>query len=203
MKKWLTLSALLLLAGCGGPAVVKMAVQESDGSTPGTRLVAMPDSFIDEAGRGEDPEVSRLTPWVEIDHASGMTGLMGLTLKRVVGDAEIFRTHTPRYLEVAPNNELRIKVADSVVVLRAMEGGKRWHVNKQDPGGFRTTTYFEEVRYQASADDMELLAKGPITHISASGKKGGASWPRQDRKLLPNYQPRLSEFHKTQIAPAL
>lgn len=203
MNKWVIGFAVLLLAGCGGPAVKQdMNVQESEGSTPGFRSLTMSAGWIDEAGRGEKPEISQLNPWVEIDRKSGMAGLMGVTLQRVVGDPEIFRTHAPRYLAVGVNDELHITVGDSVVVLRAMEESKRWHKNRQDSGGFRTTTYFEEARYQASAEDMELLAKGPISRISASGKKGGTYWPRQDRKLLPDYQGKFAEFHKTQIAPA-
>lgn len=197
MKKWLTWIAVLLLAGCGGPAD---NVKEVDVS--GTRLVMMSSGFIDEAGKGDDPEVSQLNPWIEIDRKTEVAGYMGVTLKRVVGDAEIFRTHAPRYLEVRANDELRITVGSAVVVLQAMDVSKRWHKNKQDAGGYKTTTYFEEVRYQGSASDMELLAKGPITRISASGKKGGTSWPRQERKILPDYQTKFTEFYKKQIAPA-
>lgn len=200
MKKWLAAMAVLFLAGCGGPAE---NVKDLDGSTPGTRLVKMSGGFIDEAGRGENPEVSQLNAWVEIDRKSGIAGYMGVTLYRVVSDPEIFRDHAPRYLGVAANDELRIRVGSGTVVLHAMEEGKRWHKNKVDVGGFRTTTYFEEVRYQASAADLELLAKGPIIGISASGKKGGTAWPRRDRKLLPEYQTHISEFYRSQIVPAL
>lgn len=200
MKKWLTGIAIVLLAGCGGPA---STVKESDGTTAGTRLVMMTGGYIDEAGKGENPDISQLNPWIEIDRKTDIAGYMGLSLKRVVGDAEIFRTHAPRYLEVRVNDELRITVGTATVVLHALEPSKRWHKNKQDAGGYRTTTYFEEVRYQGSASDMELLAKGPITYIAASGNKGGTYWPRQDRKILPGYQGQFSTFYKEQIAPAL
>lgn len=199
MKKWLTGIAILLLAGCGGPAG---NIKESEG-TAGSRLVTMTGGYIDEAGKGENPEVSMLNPWIEIDRKSGIAGYMGLSLTRVVGDPEIFRTHTPRYLEVGANDELRVTVGTATVVLHALEPSKRWHKNKQDAGGFKTTTYFEEVRYQGSASDMELLAKGPITRISASGPKGGITWPRQDRKILPEYQGQVATFYKEQIAPVL
>lgn len=199
MKKCLTGIAILLLAGCGGPS---STVKESE-TAAGTRLVMMAGGYVDEVGKGENPEITQLNPWIEIDRKSGIAGYMGLSLKRVVSDPEIFRTHAPRYLEVGVNNELRITVGTATVVLHAMEPSKRWHKNKQDAGGYKTTTYFEEVRYQGSASDMELLAKGPITYISASGNKGGTYWPRQDRKLLPGYQGQFSAFYKEQIAPAL
>lgn len=200
MKKWLTGIAILLLAGCGGPAG---NIKESDGASAGTRMVMMTGGYIDEAGKGENPDLSQLNPWIEIDRQSGIAGYMGLSLKRVVGDPEIFRTHAPRYLGVEVGDELRVTVGATTVVMQAVEVSKRWHKNQQDAGGFRTTTYFEEARFQAGASDMELLAKGPITRISVSGKKGGTVWPRQDRKLLPGYQSQVSAFYKEQIAPAL
>lgn len=201
MKKWITWLAVLLLAGCAnGPT--KVAVKESVGSTANSRLVMMATGFIDETRRGENPEISQLNPWIEFDRKSGVAGYMGVTLQRVVGDPEIFRTHAPRYIEAGVNDELQITAAGRTVVLRAMQESKRWHKNKQDAAGFRNTTYFEEVRYRASAAQMELLAKGPITRISASGKKGGASWPRPERKILPDYQPNFTAFYQQQIAPA-
>lgn len=200
MKKALTWIAILLLAGCGGPATT---VKETEGATAGSRLVMMSGGFIDEEGQGDAPEVSQLNPWIEIDRKSGIAGYMGVTLTRVVADPEIFRTHAPRYLEVGTNDELRISVGSSTVVLHAMGVSKRWHLNRQDVGGYRTTTYFEEVRYSGSTSDMELLAKGPITRISASGSKGGTYWPRPDRTILPGYQSQFSTFYKEQIAPAL
>ncbi|HEY0720169.1 MAG TPA: hypothetical protein VGE50_02835 [Gammaproteobacteria bacterium] len=201
MKKWMSWFAALLLAGCAnGPSGV--TVKESDGSSAASRLVMMTSGFIDEAGKGEEPEVSQLNPWIEIDRKSGIAGYAGVTLTRIVSDSEIFMTHAPRWLEAGKSHELRITVGGRSVVLHAMEEGTRWHKNRQD-SGFRNTTYFERVRYQASLADMELLAKGPITHISASGKKAGASWPRQERKILPEYQSKFTAFYQQQIAPAL
>lgn len=199
MKKWLTGIAILLLAGCGGQSG---SIKESETAT-GTRLLMMTGGYVDEAGKGENPDITQLNPWIEIDRKTGIAGYMGVALKRVVGDPEIFRTRTPRYLGIEAGDELRITVGEAVVVLQAVEVGKRWHKNKEDTGGFRTTTYFEEVRFAGSASDMELLAKGPITRISASGKKGGTVWPRQDRKILSDYQSKFKSFHKEQIVPAL
>ncbi len=201
MNKWLIwLAAVLLLAGCAGTPPV--AVKEGEGSTAKSRQVMMTAGFIDEAGRGENPEITQLNPWIEIDRQSGIAGYVGVTLTRIVADSEVFLTHAPRWLEVRKGDELRITAGGRTVVLRAMEEGKRWHKNRQD-SGFRNTTYFERVRYQASLAGMEALAKGPITRISASGKKAGASWPRQDRKILPEYQSKFTAFYNEQIAPAL
>jgi len=200
MKKALIGIVILLLAGCGGPA---KNVKESEGSTAGSRLVMMSDGYIDEAGKGQDAQMSQLNPWVEIDRKSGIAGYMGVTMTRVVADPEIFSTHAPRWLWISQNDEMRINVGNKTVVLTALEEGKRWHKNQEDSAGYRTTTYFETVRFQASASDMEILAAGPITQISVSGQKGGTLWPRQGRTVLKDYQPKFSKFYKENIAASL
>jgi len=190
---------VLGLAGCGGQGGIK----EKEGMTTGFRLLEMEGGYIDEAAATPDAQITRLTPWVELDRKTGMAGNMGFTLLRVVNDREVLTQHTVRWLTVTPGNEMGITAGGRRVTLHAMGDGKRWHKTKIDSGGYSSTTYFEEVRYEIDAADMSQVASAPITRIEAQGSKGGAAWPRFGKSMLPDYSTKVGAFYREQIAPRL
>lgn len=190
--------AMALLAGCGGPKV-----KEGEGGTPGFRLVEMEGGYIDQEGDPKKDTIDRLTPWVEIDKETGMAGNMGFTLWRVTNDREVLRQHTVRWLTTAPGSELQIYVGDESVTMRATEGGKRWHKNIQDSGGYGYTIYYEQVKFEADAADMGTIAAGKISKIMARGTKGAVIWPRNGKNILPDYSSKVSDFYNKEIAPHL
>lgn len=198
---WLVTVLLLGIAACGGPQ--RLAVEEKEASTEGFRLVEMAGGYIDETALTADAPISHLTPWVELDAKSGMAGNMGFTLQRVINDREAQMQHAVRWMGVNAGDELRITVAGKGVVLRAMAEGKRWHKNHEDSGGYRYTTYFEQVRYEIDAADMALFSRGPITRVMAQGGKGGVVWPRSGKNILPELSTSVATFYREQIAPRL
>lgn len=200
MRQWLSVLMVLVVAGCAAPAPEK--APEPDHPATGVRLLEMQGGYIDQLGVGAEPAVSRLVPWVNVANDSNMAGVMGITLTRVVSDSEIFATRTLRWLAVGPHDELTVTVNGQRVVLHALEEGKRWHRNNQS-GGYSFTTYYEQVRYGASAADMARLTSGAITRVEARGTKGATLWPRSGKQMLPEFSTQVAAFYREQIAPRM